>query len=476
MKRFGEFGDNDLKNQFDTRNPIECKIEIDEMDYDSIKQENVSSKLLIMNENEIGKNVIKMEDFSENEHYMLLNTDVPFFIEERSVMNDFYYCYVCNYCTNSKENLTYHIFTHQFKCNLCKYEATDNFLLAIHKETHLDNKLGLNSYKRAKHFSNKKIKNLFECYNCGYQTSNKTTLTFHIATHRKYTTFFCNVCNYGVHSKMALKYHMLKHSTIQKNISSKVHECEKCTFTTSTKENLHRHVVSIHDREKLKHKCEFCNYATFRKYQLLAHVRKHIGQAAYKCNLCHGTFKSSWSLKAHLNKHYDSWRYKCDKCDFKTNGKSYLMNHQLLHIGKKRYTCKLCEYGSMESRNLKLHMLKHGGKFPYNCDQCDYKTAYKNSLINHQRLHSQEKPFKCEFCDYRGREMRRLQSHMFKHTGNWPYKCDECTFKTDMKNKFLNHKKIHIKNKPYKCKVCGRGYTHRRTLRLHEERPHATSR
>ncbi|KAF5278204.1 hypothetical protein FQR65_LT15746 [Abscondita terminalis] len=236
-----------------TENPIEwdnCKVEIDET---YMKNETVP----YLHPNLVKKEIedsIKTDDVLPD-RFLLFNTDIPLCVEEFIPINIFY-CYVCNYGTNDKENLTDHIFSHRFNCSQCKYTTPDAFMLRSHLQIH--STIGSLRCKVCK-------------FTCGEidsfdkHMSKHDTLEIDKKFNRK-DLFECSDCRYSTISEVSF----VRHVRMCFNCRTKKIKCKKCEYTTSEEKRLEQHVIDEHELNQK------CNFSTNKKSILINHVQRHI--------------------------------------------------------------------------------------------------------------------------------------------------------------------------------------------------------
>ncbi|KAF5282631.1 hypothetical protein FQR65_LT14227 [Abscondita terminalis] len=194
---------------------------------------------------------VKNETIVKDE-YVLFNVDMPICMEESASSGILYYCEQCDYAAGDKRKLTDHIFTHQYKCNLCRYTTN-----------HVGN-LKTHMYK---HSGEKPL----SCDKCDYRCYKKSHLIRHNRTHTLEKPFRCNFCDYSSSQSNNLKRHVYKH------YGEKPLSCGTCDYNCYSKRELSRHNTGMHSLEKL-FKCDFCDYYSSRSSNLKSHMHKHSGK------------------------------------------------------------------------------------------------------------------------------------------------------------------------------------------------------
>ncbi|KAF5287435.1 hypothetical protein FQR65_LT12260 [Abscondita terminalis] len=424
-----------------TENPVacnKCKVEIDSDSY-FVKEE-------IKREEDI-----KTEDLVDDD-CTLLNNKIPLCVEENKPVIVLYYCDKCGYDTDDKKNLTDHVFTHRFKCNRCSYTTPDNYSRIIHKQIHGISQSSIRNYTsnsldsvRLSVNEEKTNKGSFQCHACDYRSVSKTTLMFHMKTHKM---ILCDLCNFQTHSRSSLNCHRL---TVHKigsadNIALKNRNSEQITEATAKKRFNRIKII----------KCELSTNPNYfgrpflRMGRLISKKTMHFEHGAFKCRFCDFTTTNIRLFKYHWNiVHTGRRQYSCDMCTYQTYSNTEFRRHKNNHYDKDIIRCSLCNYISKSFFRLKAHLTEHSIKQTFNCDKCDYKTKNQSDLQSHkimhseqnnlkryfirnpgdvetynklnlerQNLQSEEKLLECALCEYSCNFPSSLKSHLVKHDVN----------------------------------------------------------
>ena len=133
----------------------------------------------------------------------------------------------------------------------------------------------------------------------------------------------------------------------------RVHNCNQCEKSYSTKAILIEHIEKVH--ENVRHNCDQCGKSFSGKSSLRRHIRHEHENVQFKCEQCDRSFYDTSHLKSHIKSAHDNIRYDCDKC-----GKSYT-----------------------RKADLKRHIKSVHENFRYNCENCDETFSWKTDLYKH---------------------------------------------------------------------------------------------
>ncbi|VEN41410.1 unnamed protein product [Callosobruchus maculatus] len=257
-----------------------------------------------------------------------------------SITSKLHECTRCTFKTVKKHYFDRHLLKHP--------ETASDFKLStcIHCNATFKEKRYLDEHVVKKHpgFVISITRKLFKCTKCTFQTVRKNVFDNHLLKHPEVASDFklptCNHCNVTLASKAKLDNHVVrKHPEFIATVASKIHECPKCTYKTTLRHALQRH-MSAHPENvsgKTHNTCSHCS-ATFRsKTTLQRHMSDHLKKECKKlcrCVHCNATFTRKPMLDAHIiRKHPDfissvsSKLYECTKCTFKTDEKRSLNNN-----------------------------------------------------------------------------------------------------------------------------------------------------
>ncbi|KAL3847504.1 hypothetical protein ACJMK2_018410 [Sinanodonta woodiana] len=112
------------------------------------------------------------------------------------------------------------------------------------------------------------------------------------------------------------------------SIGRKVFPCLHCRYTTDRKNNLKRHMLTMHQTcSKVLECCGilFATKASLREHAAIFHYH------GYTCFYCGRRFCRKALLKRHLSVHNGQKDFVCSTCDYATSHKSNLERHRRVH-------------------------------------------------------------------------------------------------------------------------------------------------
>nr|CAH7729033.1 unnamed protein product [Callosobruchus chinensis] len=317
-----------------------------------------------------------------------------------------------------------------------------------------------------------------ECSMCSYKTLHKSSFDKHMTTHTEPKA--CVHCNATFKRKLWLDDHVVrKHVDFMSSVTSKLHECTKCSYKTVRKKLLVRHFLThSYTAKSYSESCVHCNA----KYQQRISLDDHIIKK-------HPEFITSVTRNV----------YKCTKCTFKTAKKGHFDRHTLMHSGipssRKLFTCIHCDVTVKGKMVLTEHVLKKHPDFASSitekintCTICNFKTTMKHHFDRHMSVHSgipsSSKTFiMCIHCKETFKNKIWLDDHVVKKHPNFItsvtsklYECSQCIYKTVIERSFDQHMSMHSAtastHKPNPCIHCNATFKNKGSLNDHILKKH----
>lgn len=109
---------------------------------------------------------------------------------------------------------------------------------------------------------------------------------------------------------------------------AKIFSCNRCSYETDRKNNLKRHVATMHDPVQNALDCCGSHFAT--KGDLRDHTRSAHG-SGYTCWQCGHTFCRRALLHRHQSVHSGLKAFSCSKCGYQSSHKSNMQRHMQVH-------------------------------------------------------------------------------------------------------------------------------------------------
>nr|CAH7729035.1 unnamed protein product [Callosobruchus chinensis] len=397
----------------------------------------------------------------------------------------------CDHCTakfKSKLSLDDHVIRKHPEFIASVSSDSETVFRCFHCETTFKSKLAVDYHVVEQHpnFIASIARKIYECTKCGYKTIFKYHFERHMSTHPKIASSYepkaCVHCNATFKRKLWLDDHVVrKHVDFMSSVTSKLHECTKCSYKTVRKKLLVRHFLThSYTAKSYSESCVHCNA----KYQQRISLDDHIIKK-------HPEFITSVTRKV----------YECTICPYKTILKFKFDRHMLEHpetaSSYKFSSCHHCGAKFKIKADLDEHLVENHPNFivslsrkVYECTYCVYKTTVKKSLDKHMSSHPEADPSDkinaCIHCNATFKNKADLDEHVVRRHPNFTsslsrkiYECTQCVYKSLRKKSFVKHMSRHPEAVPgdslNRCVHCNATLRSKRALDDHVVRKHPDS-
>ena len=186
-----------------------------------------------------------------------------------------------------------------FKCSICEYCSDSKSQFSYHMNTHTG-------------------KRPFKCKECFKSFSSPTNLCFHRKIHLP-PEFKCDLCSKMFTYKQGRDVHMKTHTGAAETSSGDAPSRPTAKRKTS--------------KGKEKIKCDYCDSTFNYRSQMTYHLNSHMGKRPFKCKDCSKAFFSQSALYTHRKMHSPP-EYSCDFCPKMFNFKWNRDDHMKIHAGR----------------------------------------------------------------------------------------------------------------------------------------------
>ncbi|KAK7114642.1 zinc finger protein 142-like isoform X2 [Littorina saxatilis] len=375
------------------------------------------------------------------------------------------------------------------------------------------------------------------CTICPYRTDKRSMLIFHHAYHQPtvQNKYKCKYCPYYVCASRLLHQHMSLHEEFVDDKASiesagwraaaektppsspskrnkmgpegtpKRHRCEKCPYTTNSKNDFLYHKQFHRPKPAAEYKCEHCDYWVTHRRLLRQHMRLH--NKEFRQDSIAGS--PTKSLASDASAVLDAVEIAAIKQKMISNKITASLSSSpavspmkiaaqcsagnrpgfIMHNGayKKLQHCRKCPYTNIRARNVRLHELMHGfrrSEHPLNkCPHCDYYVGAKGLLSHHMKVHLQqyrpdpgdsttfnlEKQENAPGVSRISSEPDEPQDHVFaspqiplKYKVDTlleisrfkKYSCEKCPYASGKRAHFVRHMELHGSKQRHTCQYC----------------------
>lgn len=182
---------------------------------------------------------------------------------------------------------------------------------------------------------------------------------------------------------------------------------------TEVLENIETEPTSAKKRRRSTFSCHHCSYISSWKTNLEKHLMaQHTGERPFKCPHCEYSSVHQFQLEKHWNGHHVGSVIHCHVCPFTTSAiEAFFKHFTQSHSGQKPHLCPECGRRAVSLSALELHIFEKHSSVPltHECPHCPYRTVLSENLRNHvEALH------KCSECDFWSGSLREVRRHKKK--------------------------------------------------------------
>ncbi|XP_050399121.2 zinc finger protein 208 isoform X1 [Patella vulgata] len=367
----------------------------------------------------------------------------------------------------------------------------------------------------------------YMCSICPYKAFKRGLLNFHMTYHKPQpgNKYKCKFCPYYVCAPRLLHQHMKIHSkdqgwykeqktptsSPQKNFPStsdqfdddslpRKHICEKCPYTTNSKNDFIYHKQFHRPKPSAEFKCEFCDYWVTHKRLLKQHMKLHTdamklsGYSSLQSSPCKSEMSDASVIFdtveiASIKQKIISSKITASLSSSPTVSPMKIASRcgvgsrpgYILKSGvyRKLHRCKKCPYFNVRTRNLRLHEMMHGYRSSEHplikCPHCDYYVGAKGLLSHHLKVHQpnycpdyqdntiseleKQEGLKFDDEDDRSSDTAEIENvhkvdTLLEIARFKKFCCEKCPYATAKRLQFQRHCELHGSKQRHTCEFC----------------------
>jgi KRAB domain-containing zinc finger protein len=435
-------------------------------------------------------------------------------------------CHLCSYKSDSQKNLTRHIRTahteKEFECPHCGKKFVSRRVVNQHirrscKAMKREQKFQRTPANPAENVEKDEETGEFKCSLCPFTAPEEQGVVNHIE--KIHVKLVCNLCSAEFSPDDDVSDHACAdNGTLASTTEggSKMYNCDQCSYTSSFRNNVEKHMRSVHRKER-NYLCSECGSQFSEQKSLTYHLEKmriihEDGSTVFRC----AKFTKIPSRAGeHVHKDEVSNIYLCQICDYTSQSLTDTKRHiQRIHLGEKRFICNTCNRGFSSQPEVGRHLARDHNDTSflgdsvdistlkpetYTCQQCTYESPSRINVERHfSVVHLKERNYQCTECGQRYSDKKTLLSHVEKNQVTLPdgkvvlqctkftklpsragehlrrdeasnlFHCVLCNYSSKNQTGAKRHvERMHLKEKRFVCNTCSQDFISKRELAYH---------
>ena len=436
-------------------------------------------------------------------------------------------CQICKYKSNSRRNLTRHMRSahskqKEFLCLHCgkkcaSKQALNQHLARTCTPSNREPKFCQTPVNPADNICKDEVTGDFKCRQCPFSSLVQSSVLSHIE--KIHVKKVCNACSAEIAADDDTSNHICEDNSNQGSGADgglKLYTCNECSYQSSFRNNVDKHMRSVHRKER-NYLCSECGSMFSEQKSLSYHLEKmkiisEDGSVVFRC----AKFTKLPSIAGeHVHKDEEANMFLCRICDFTSPSVTDTKRHiQRIHLGEKRYICNTCNKGFVSQPEVARHLARDhndtsllgdstdiGNLKPdaYKCQQCTYESSSRINIERHfSVVHLRERNFQCTECGQRYSDKKTLQMHVEKNQVTMPdgktvlqctkftklpsragehlrkdeqtnlHHCNLCNYSSKNQSGAKRHvERMHLKEKRFICNTCNQDFNSKRELAYH---------
>jgi len=284
----------------------------------------------------------------------------------------------------------------------------------------------------------------------------------HINSHKNSQGLYaCNQpnCDRLFRAWCHLSDHVYSHGNLPKP-----HLCSYCNYTSTTRANIRKHEVAVHeDPERRDFSCDKCTKKFKTSSNLYEHMRVHDTEYRHSCPICKKDFKSWVGYNQHLRLHSGDL-FDCSVCGEKFQSKHSVTRHEkdihgifTMPEGSKTFKCGkkscLAEFNSEEDYRFHIKSAHQNKAGLFICHLCKKICSNSMTLKSHfKKMHQGD----VDNLEKHGRKksLLKVENPKPRGPGASGHVCECCDKRFKLKYQLLSHLSLKQRNGLY-CVVEG---------------------